>query len=334
MPNIATHLNTSTNTYANEVATTAESILAILFEQRRLLPGADNCEVAAEAEKAPHIAKLVKHVAEEKPITMALPGFPAKSPNRRKTLGPFPDFGEYHALNTLDNLCSRIREVYPPGAKVTICSDGRVFADLVRISDEDVTTYRIALREYAASQYPDTIDFFDLDDVYTHISDFDTLREELLIEHGEPLRSLRSRCKADPHTEAMYKGITRFLFEDYLGIEPYCKLSRTSVQKIARQMAYRVIQRSNAWTRLLQKCRDYTIRLSIHPQPKVSEKIGVFLVESEDVWRTPWHSVAVRNNDMVRLVPRATAEEEGLSLVFRNGLPSHFEHTRIEREVV
>lgn len=68
-----------------------------------------------------------------KPIRMVLPAFPAKSPSRDKTLSHLPDHGEELALRNLNELCKRIGQIYEPGARIVICSDGRVFADVVRI---------------------------------------------------------------------------------------------------------------------------------------------------------------------------------------------------------
>ncbi|HBG96881.1 MAG TPA: pyoverdine biosynthesis protein [Chromatiaceae bacterium] len=325
MRNVTTLIPNRSFEHSPQERRTAEKILRILFAQRRLLPNALDASATFEQEAAPHIDKLLDCISDKKPIVMILPGFPAKSPNRKKTLSALPDFGEHIALKNLNNLCNRIKEFYEPGARITICSDGRVFADVAWISDEDVTAYRRELKKHAREHYPETIDFFDLDDVYPHMRNFDMLREELLIEFGETITSLRQRCKEDPNAETMYRGITRFIFEDYLGIEPFCQQSRTNVQKLARQVAYRMIQRSNAWTRLLEARYDFTIRLSIHPQPRVSTKIGIFLVETDDVWCTPWHSVAVKENGRVKLLPRAQAESAGFALMFNNSRPSHYE---------
>ncbi|WP_428264283.1 L-tyrosine/L-tryptophan isonitrile synthase family protein [Haliangium sp.] len=303
----------------------ATAILHELLSNRRLLPGEAEAPAEFEAEAAPHFDKVLAAIRKHEPLELVLPAFPAKSPNRQKTLGPLPDFAEKHALEQLYDLCRRIKAIHAPGAKLVICSDGRVFADLVRIPDGDVSAYGEHLREYARSTHGDVFDFFDLDDVFTGISDFDTLREELLICYGEALRSLRKRCQEDRHARAMYQGITRFIFEDYLGLEPFAGQSRTSVQKLARVIAYRVIQRSNAWSRLLADHFADAVRLSIHPQFRVSEKIGVYLGDADSAWTTPWHSVAVKEGGKVWLRKRAEVENGGAVLVFEDGRPSHYE---------
>ena len=72
---------------------------------------------------------------------MTLPAFPCKSPSPAKVTGVLPDEGERLALTELDELCRRIRDLYPPGAGVTICSDGHVFADHIGVDDDTITAY-------------------------------------------------------------------------------------------------------------------------------------------------------------------------------------------------
>lgn len=301
----------------------AEDIIKLIFHRRRLLAN-ENSHEDFHAESKLHIKKILFFIKNNEPIHMILPAFPAKSPNRRKTLGVYPDKGEELAFKALHKLCENIKKIYSPGAKLTICSDGRVFAELVRISDQSVSEYKNDLIQRVGSPYAETIDFFDLDDVFSDISEYDTLREELMINYGESLRSLRQRCKTDKSTGEMYKGICKFLMEDYSGLDEFADSSKNNILGIARANAYRVIQRSNAWTNLLKDRFPNSIRLSIHPQPRVSEKIGIFLIDSDDVWRTPWHSVAIKDGERFSLVPRHVAESDNAFLVFENGKPSYF----------
>lgn len=307
----------------------ARRILACLFEKRRLLPeeenGARQTPGDFEREAGPHMDKLLRAIRNKQPVNLILPAFPAKSPNRNKTLGPLPDLAEKHALRNLQSLCDAIGAVYEPGAKITICSDGRVFADLICIPDQEVTAYGEYLRAYAAAAHGDNFTFFNLDDAFQKTYSYDILREELLILYGESIASLYHRCKEEKEAKAMYLGITRFIFEDYTGIEPFQSGSRTAIQKVARLIAYRVMQRSNAWSRLLEDRFCNALRLSIHPQFRVSKKIGVYLGETNgDNWLTPWHSVAIRRNGKITFCKRKDAEDCGM-LAFDEGRPSHFE---------
>ncbi|GAB4190378.1 MAG: pyoverdine biosynthesis protein PvcA [Wenzhouxiangellaceae bacterium] len=304
---------------------TAKKILNQIFARRRLLPAEPDQPGCFMQEAEPHLGKIAAAVAANKRINLILPGFPAKSPNRLKTLSPLPDLAERHALQNLNTLCDEISQIHSPGAYVTICSDGRVFADLVRIPEQDVTEYGMHLREYARRFHPDAFEFFNLDNVYSEVKDYTSLREELLVRFGESIYDLRKRIKMEPEAKAMYQGITRFIFEDYAGLDIFKNESRTTLQKLARSVAYRLIQRSNAWTRLLEQHFDSAIRLSIHPQFRVSRKIGINLASTDDCWLTPWHGVALKNGDQITLVKRKYAEQVGL-LAFEDGRPSHFEY--------
>lgn len=303
----------------------AERILAQLFHKRRLLVEVQEQPEDLAEESAHHLALIRDFIQQGKPIHMVLPAFPAKSPNRGKTLGPLPDMSEEIALAQLGRLCQSIKDIYAPGAQLTICSDGRVFADVVRIPDEDVTAYKHALINNIAASHSDVINFFDLDDVFPGHKDYSVLREELMIMYGESLFSLKKRSKQEFAASAMYRGICKFIYEDYSGLPEFKGLSNTALQNIARNNAYRVIQRSNAWSRLLEAQFPQSIRLSIHPQPRVSKKIGIYLNESRDVWRTPWHSVALKQQNGFILVPRHEAESSDAMLIFKQGMPSHYE---------
>ena len=302
----------------------AETILKLIFKRRRLHPEEHEKAIDFDLEAEPHLANIASLVAGNQQINLILPGFPAKSPNRMKTLGPLPDLAERHALKNLSELCEEIRQIYAPGAFVTICSDGRVFADLVHIPEQDVTEYGACLQDYAHAAHPGSFDFFNLDHVYSEVKDFTSLREELLVRFGESIYDLRKRIKIEPEARAMYRGITRFIFEDYAGLEVFKNESRTSLQKMARSAAYRLIQRSNAWTRLLERHFENAVRLSIHPQFRVSRKIGIKLAETDDCWLTPWHGAALKKDNKIFLVKRKDAERIGL-LAFEDGRPSHFE---------
>ncbi|WP_229380903.1 L-tyrosine/L-tryptophan isonitrile synthase family protein [Shewanella psychropiezotolerans] len=313
----------SKETVNESTAHIAHRILRLILEQRRLLPNQE--PVKFEAQIAPHLEKVQTFVDNQQPIVMVLPAFPAKSPNRNKTMSHLPDKGEFLALENLVGLCQEIENIYAPGAKVIICSDGRVFADIIHVKDEHVSDYVHELRRYAMHHYPDYFDFFNLEDVFTKIGAYDSLREEMMIEFGETLQSLRKHIKEERQASTMYLGITRFMLEDFSGIDKLSHLSRTALHKMARLTAYRVIQRSNAWSRLLQKHLPFALRLSIHPQELVSEKIGIYLISKDDQWTTPWHAVLVKEKGQFRLMPKAEAVKRSFILVYDNGHPSHFE---------
>ncbi len=300
----------------------AGAILRALAPHRRLLPHSGECAHTPCPDCfALHQPKVEQAIALGQPIHFILPAFPAKSPNRDiKVLGTLPDMAEEVALVYLQKVCDDIRAVYTPGARVTICSDGRVFSDLVLVGDEAITTYGHAIEDMIRRLGLRDIDTFNLEDLFT-VTDFDGMRDHLAVHYGEPLDMLREKCRSGHH-KSMLNGIHRFLFEDTLAVEP--DKSRTRIRKECRERAYGVILRSNAFSRLIAECFPSSLRLSIHPQTPHAAKIGILLGHAEGCWITPWHGTAMRTEEGWTLVKRAQADEAGARLVLRDGLPSHY----------
>lgn len=300
-----------------------EKILRRVFLRRRSLNPKSACAgQPCEHCLAPHLAKIQGFLDRNEPIHFVLPAFPAKSPNPEKTVGRLPDLGEQLALRTLQTMCEEISDLYPPGARVTICSDGHVFSDLVEVKDEEVTRYHLAVGELIREQDHHSLELFALSDLHGQDPDYPALREELMQEYGESLETLKARTQQFPHHRSLLDGIHRFMFEDRVVLHP--ELSRNQARKQARPLAYDVVRRSNAWSRLVAEQFPRAVRLSIHPQPDHSEKIGFLLTRAVDNWITPWHGAILLEDDEFLLLKRVQAEESGAVLVESEGRPSHF----------
>ncbi|WP_419996304.1 L-tyrosine/L-tryptophan isonitrile synthase family protein [Streptomyces boninensis] len=298
------------------VADTCVAILNLLLPHRR----------AADPDSPPAAAfpcqlqRLADFVRNGEPIQLTLPGFPCKSPNPAKVLGHLPDQGERLSLGFLDQLCRSVSEVYAPGARLVICSDGHIFGDLIHVPDAHIDAYADALRTMIRGQRLDRLTVYDLRDVYGD-RPHDTKRTLVHDRYAPTVEDLRAELRHDDNALRLYRGITRFLVEDaaeYPG-------SRAALQRACRRRAYGVIQRSRAWGELIAERHPRALRLSIHPQPAGAAKFGIRLLAARDVWTTPWHSAALRSADGAwELMPRAKAERLG-RLVLRDGRPSHFE---------
>lgn len=126
-----------------QVAEIGRRIMAVLMQFRRITRDEEACAGATcQACVAPHWDKIIATVRQNKPIRLVLPAFPGKSPNPAKVLGSLPDMGEQLALEFLNTLCHKMGEFYPPGAQVILCSDGRVFSDVIGMSDALVSAYQ------------------------------------------------------------------------------------------------------------------------------------------------------------------------------------------------
>ena len=104
----------------------ASEILSVI--SRYELKKTDKVLSRADEGAIKFLAMIYTQVKSEKPIRMCLPAFPFKSPNTQsKVLGRLPDKAEEFALAHLNGLCAAIGDIYPPGAELTIISDGLVY---------------------------------------------------------------------------------------------------------------------------------------------------------------------------------------------------------------
>lgn len=299
------------------------AILRQLFRHRRLQADAGDCSDNPCAQcLALHLAKVRRFVRAGEPVHFLLPAFPAKSPNPKKVLGPLPDMAEQLALGYLQRVCEEIGELYPPGARITLCSDGRVFSDLVGVSDEDVTNYGREIDTLRERLNLTSLAVFSMEDLY-ELDDYENMRDELRRHYAEPAEAIEKRVHAFAHHQTLFNGIQRFLFEDRIAIET--EKSRTQVRNECKALTYQVMQRSDAWGRLLRDCFPGALRLSIHPQNPHSEKIGILLGSSEDNWLTPWHGVAVKTEGLFRLMRRHEAKALGAHVIELHGRPSYYQ---------
>ncbi len=296
----------------------ARWLLARLMRHRRLLPGVAQGP-ATEDQLALHLPAIRAAIQGGRPLELVLPAFPAKSPNAGKVLGKLPDMAEQVALRSLQTLCEELAEAHPPGVRMLVCSDGLVFADLVAVADEDVAAYGAEIDRLL--QDMPLLRRFDLAHAFGAVTPAEA-RRRLLAGWGETEAELDGQLRSAPALGTQLDGLHRFMFEDGLALHP--GHSRSQVRKWARMQAVQVLLRSRAWGRMLTASFPEAIRLSIHPQPALSDKLGIHLLPTQDVWLTPWHGVALLERDRFRLVKRSEAEAMGAIPEAVDGRPSHY----------
>lgn len=306
---------------------TASNILDEILHYRRRFPGA---EQAIEQEnllvRHTQLPRIEAFVAQNRPIHFILPAFPAKSPNPNKVLGEVPDMAEKLSLTFLNDLCCKIRQHYAPGARLTICSDGHVFSDLIKVPDPTINTYQSRIKALIQDEqlhHLDVLNLGDIEEFSALTDDYDTLRKTLIEAYSDPLPEIRDYLINDEDGTRLYRAITRFLFED--GLLPDYQGSKTALQRDARQRAYGVIQSSWAWGNLLARCFPDAIRLSIHPQPASSLKMGIHMLPTKDDWLTPWHGTAVEIDGTFVLMKKTEALEINAEPVWIDGNHSHYQ---------
>lgn len=272
--------------------------------------------------QVPIVRQIREKVRVQERLTFVLPAFPAKSSNPLKTSGPLPDLGEVLGLRALNSFCEDINRIYAPGAEVWICSDGRVFNDLVGVSDEDLLGYMSSIQKIIANFGLKNIHHFSLEDGYGDIS-FAEMRQKLTQEFGESLDAIRAKVKTQEEFRFLFNGLHKFIKEDRAYLVH--ATSRSAEEKKCKQIAYQVMQRSGAWDKCLEKHFPNVLRLSIHPYPLFHHKFGIKLVSSSSRWATPWHNVVLKKGTDWQLMRRHEAVAFGAKLKFFRGEYAYFE---------
>lgn len=300
----------------------AEKILHLLYPYRRELTVNKNCQHDHLIDCIDiHLHKIINLIKNKRPLEFVLPAFPAKSPNKNKTIAPFPDLGERLSLRFLDDLCKKIMLHYSPGAQITICSDGRVFNDLIKVSNEHVDLYARGIDNLIREDSLTALKTFGLDQHYSSIS-YEAMRTQLLGDYGQPISVIKNKLHSSYSEKMLFNGIHRFIFEDELALSNL--LSKNQIRKIAKDTTYRVIQRSNAWSQLIEKQFPDAIRLSIHPQSCGSKKLGIMLLKSKDQWATPWHRVVLFDGNEHVLIRKNEADALCARPILINKQFSHY----------
>lgn len=247
-------------------------------------------------------------------LELCLPAFPCKSSNLRKVLGVVPDKGEELALRRLHEFVRLVKEIYDPGARVLIVSDGHVFSDCIGVDDDTVDTYGTKLKELNAAisksiggpadrvQFQSLVDLFNLKD-YNGDCDMQDLKDRALsalphylattfTEEAELCRRmlitacqpshevLRSQLNgADPALLALYRGFSRFMLED-LAMHPVTQsLSRSKQKKLSSKVAFEMMLRNQAYSNLVELMFPSSIRLSIHAHSNTGPKFAIRLFD-------------------------------------------------------
>ena len=254
----------------------------------------------------PILKNIKNKIENQQELLFVLPAFPAKSPSPDKTSGELPDYGEVLALQNLQDLCDRISAIYPLGAKVVICSDGRVFSDVVNVSDINIDNYNQAIRDIISDYQLNALSLLSMDDLYPSKTP-EELRTILFDFYASDIEEIKELVKNSENYRHLFNGIHRFLFEDALALNIH--QTRSFINKETKKRAYELLRRSDAWSNLLQEHFFDDLRLSIHPHPINHEKFGIKLVSSSSKWATPWHNVVVKMKNRFELMHRSEAKK-------------------------
>ncbi|KAK7943568.1 uncharacterized protein PG986_012681 [Apiospora aurea] len=317
---------------------TASRILAIIERYRLLRPGQSDISSESNARLS---EKIAASVSAGQPIRMCLPAFPFKSPNTlTKVLGRLPDKAEEFALAHLHGMCAAIQDIYSPGAKLTVISDGLVYNDLLGVSDRDVWAYGTALRQMSAEKgFSRHIGFARLKDVVqiqadlpdeldeiVYVCNASNFRHAFLAAFGDERLDVSCRIKEDDDTCMTYRGYIRFLSTDLQNVYPTGPgRSKSQYKKGVQYIAKMMLKRGDAFARAVKENFSDQLRLSIHPST-FENKISINLLPTDTSFTTPWHcTIAFWLDGTATTGHRELFEhDDAWELVHENGRPSFF----------
>ncbi|EOA91930.1 uncharacterized protein SETTUDRAFT_152948 [Exserohilum turcica Et28A] len=271
-------------------------------------------------------------------IEACLPAFPFKSANKvYKVLGSLPDKAEELALERLNNMCARIKQIYKPGARVTIVSDGITYNDLFSISDRETWAYGEALREMAIDKKFTYIAFSRMRDILnfllpekmreiTYVANCTNFRRLLLNKYGKPDMNVEKGIMDNPDTKLTYLGYRKFLESDLRYIfNTGDNVGRNQYKRDVKYLAKQMLIRGYAFAGAVKDAFPNYLRLSIH-ESIGEHKISISLLNTKTGYTTPWHcSVAQLANGEWVSAPKGEFEQDSrLELIYENGRPSYF----------
>ncbi|CAF1512347.1 unnamed protein product [Adineta ricciae] len=253
-------------------------------------------------------------------IAFLLPGFPFKSPNPNKVSGRLPDGGDVYALEYLNEFCREVSFIYEHGCELLIWSDGRVFNDLIGVSNEDLITYENLIKQYSA-----TMTHFKWDNMDAHIESRNG--DDLVKQYGTSSFNFEQWLKMSPNNQKEFIHLRSFLENDLGQTSLRKTLSRKKFKQAMSWTAEQMITRNNALTNLLKQHYPNHIRLSIHQHSNNGEKFTIQFFANHSIksdtfsLRTPWHNVLVISTDGARnLLPlfKVKLQSEHVPLMYKN----------------
>ncbi|RWA11645.1 hypothetical protein EKO27_g3464 [Xylaria grammica] len=320
-----------------EVIEISRLILEIFFDYA--LNKIDHSEAGFERGAQNFVPVVSRFVAAGERVEACLPAFPFKSANKvYKVLGKLPDKAEELALDRLNTMCRRIQSIYPPGAQVTIISDGITYNDLLCISDQDTWAYGEALRAMAVEKKFDCISFSRMKDLLEfplpeemreiiYVANCGNFRRMLLNRHGNPDLDIDHEIATNPDTKLTYLGYKRFLESDLKYIFPQgTNRSGNSYKRDCKYLAKQMLIRGYAFAGAVKNAFPNHLRLSIHESIGAVAKISISLLNTKTGFTTPWHcSVAqLADGEWVSAPMGEFTKDSRFELVHINGTPSHF----------
>jgi pyoverdine/dityrosine biosynthesis protein Dit1 len=272
---------------------------------------AENVQVKPSAQNQtglPELQKKILHfVKHKKPLVFTLIGFPFKSGNMEKNvISSRPDYAERLALENLQNFMREISQIYSPGAKLIIYTDGLAFHDLLGISLENVINYEDSLKQLATD---------------LPLISIVTCRDLFPNQTPQEIQNHIKRLAGSP--KPLTPEEKDILSQRLLKELDYHQGKNILKEKPLPLLAEEMHKRSQQISHLYKSKFPESIRLSVHYQKDLGQKIGVALVPGS---LTPWHGVIVssKGGSFVMKQKQEVSKQAQISSKEINGIICHF----------
>lgn len=156
-----------------------------------------------------------------------------------------------------------------------------------------------------------------------YISTADECRALLEARHGSTLKQIEALIKSDSDTNSTYCGMVKFLQTELFGA--LAGKSYRERQKLQKNSAKKMMQRSEAFTLAIRTNRPLDVRLSMHPSSGVA-KLSVALVPSPKGFfqRSPWHSCVAIDSEGGYHCVHSEEVRETHELMYKDNRPYFF----------
>jgi len=253
---------------------------------------------------------------QQAPIRLIILGFPFKIPVPLKTDHTMPDLGEVLSLHRLYTITQLIREVYSPGATLTIFTEG-VFGKpphqnfwcggkFTGVERDEWTAYREQLKNLIKILgYENSLSVTDLEEIESLVPDFQTQYEDNVQKFKKQFADgeVEAIKKYDATFPSVYRLVSsrEYPYEDLLDVYnddlPDNAVTksvleiRQDLRRKAREsiFCYHAYHQTRYDTGVMDKAAPNAIYLTV--SPKVG-RLGIYPI-SKDVHRLPYHGVPV-----------------------------------------
>lgn len=287
----------------------ADNIVGV-FEKYRMMPSAiDEFE---QKGKSVFVDKIHNYVKNNRTIEFVMLGFPFKSTNTRdKVISNVPDLGEKMSIDTFKSFTSEINAIYATGAKISIMSDGLIFNDVLEVDGKVVEAYKEICMDLASGV---SFDILDLNDFYTRGS-IESKRTMLMDEFGISYEQLQEKILFDADTNHLYSGMIRFMREE-LAMKSFP--SGNQLQIAAKKLTKEMMLRNEAYSILVRRLYQDSIRLSMHPSVNNGSKFSFQMIPNTT--HSAWHSAIAMDDVNVTSMHKKDAIANGYELSSSKGL--------------